>query len=115
MGRAPAHPPATPGTTGTRARCFRTSPEPAPPPPIGYNEWEPTVLSFLTPRSQTPFGNALPETPFRVPEAPVTRTRYRFYENEYPYFLTCTIVGWLAVFTRPEAVQIVFDSWNFLK
>jgi hypothetical protein len=24
-------------------------------------------------------------------------------------------VGWLAVFTRPEAVQIVFDSWNFLK
>ncbi len=45
----------------------------------------------------------------------MTRTRYRFYENEYPYFLTCTIVGWLAVFTRPEAVQIVFDSWNFLR
>src|SRR5438132_5397202 len=45
----------------------------------------------------------------------MTRTRYRFYEDEYPYFMTCTIVGWLAVFTRPEAVQIVFDSWNFLK
>src|SRR5207253_644950 len=26
----------------------------------------------------------------------------------------CTIVGWLAVFTRPEAVQIVLDSWRFL-
>jgi REP element-mobilizing transposase RayT len=44
----------------------------------------------------------------------MTRTRYRIYEDEYPYFMTCTIVGWLAVFTRPEAVQIVFDSWTFL-
>ena len=44
----------------------------------------------------------------------MTRTRYRIYEDEYPYFMTCTIVGWLAVFTRPEAVQIVFDSWKFL-
>jgi putative transposase len=45
----------------------------------------------------------------------MTRTRHRFYDNEYPYFMTCTVVGWQAVFTRPEAVQIVFDSWDFLK
>jgi putative transposase len=45
----------------------------------------------------------------------MTRTRYRIFEDGYPYFVTCTIVGWLPVFTRPEAVQIVFDSWNFLK
>jgi putative transposase len=45
----------------------------------------------------------------------MTRSRYRFHEDEYPYFLTCTIVGWLAVFTRADAVQIIFDSWNFLK
>jgi REP element-mobilizing transposase RayT len=45
----------------------------------------------------------------------MTRTRYRIYETEYPYFMTCTIVGWLAVFTRPEAVQIVCNSWDFLK
>jgi hypothetical protein len=45
----------------------------------------------------------------------MTRTRYRIHEKEYPYFLTCTIVGWQAVFTRPEAVEIVFDSWQFLK
>ncbi len=44
----------------------------------------------------------------------MTRTRYRIFEDDYPYFMTCTIVGWQAVFTRPEAVQIVFDSWNFL-
>ena len=28
--------------------------------------------------------------------------------------LTCTIVGWLPVFTRQESVQIVLDSWQFL-
>src|SRR5262249_52399141 len=44
----------------------------------------------------------------------MTRTRYRIYEDIYPCFMTCTLVGWVPVFTRPEAVQIVFDSWNFL-
>jgi hypothetical protein len=44
----------------------------------------------------------------------MTRSRYRIFETEYPYFMTCTIVGWLPVFTRPEAVQIVFDCWRFL-
>ncbi len=45
----------------------------------------------------------------------MTRTRYRIFETEYPYFMTCTIVGWLPVFTRPDAVQILFDSWRFLQ
>ena len=45
----------------------------------------------------------------------MTRTRYRIHEDESPYFMTCTIVGWLPVFTRPEAVQIVFDSWEYLR
>jgi REP element-mobilizing transposase RayT len=44
----------------------------------------------------------------------MTRTRYRIFDNAYPHFLTCTINSWLAVFTRPEAVQIVFDSWVYL-
>jgi REP element-mobilizing transposase RayT len=42
------------------------------------------------------------------------RSRYRFGEPKRPHFLTCTIVGWLPVFTRPESVQIVLDSWKFL-
>ena len=42
----------------------------------------------------------------------MTRTRYRIFETEYPYFLTNTIVGWLPVFTRKEAVEIVFDAWR---
>ena len=45
----------------------------------------------------------------------MTRSRYRIYETEYPYFLICTIVGWLPLFTRREAVQIVFDSWQYLQ
>ena len=42
------------------------------------------------------------------------RSRYRFGEPHRPHFLTCTVVGWLPVFTRPETVQIIFDSWKFL-
>ena len=45
----------------------------------------------------------------------MTRTRYRIFESEYPYFLTCTVVGWLPVFTRPESVAILLDSWRFLQ
>jgi putative transposase len=43
------------------------------------------------------------------------RDRYRFGESPYPHFLTCTVVGWLPVFTRMEAVQVVLDSWRFLQ
>ena len=43
------------------------------------------------------------------------RSRYTFGEAKSPHFLTCTVVGWLPVFTRPETVQILFDSWQFLQ
>src|SRR5262249_13439359 len=45
----------------------------------------------------------------------MSRNRYRIHESQYAYFLTCTVVGWLPVFTRPECVQIVLDSWKFLQ
>ena len=45
----------------------------------------------------------------------MSRSRYRIFETEYPYFMTCTIVGWLPVFTRPEAVDIIYDSWRYLQ
>ena len=44
----------------------------------------------------------------------MSRTRYRFGEAAYPHFVTCTIVGWQPVFTRPDLVEIVLDSWRFL-
>ncbi len=45
----------------------------------------------------------------------MTRSRYRIAENDAAYFLTCTAVGWLPVFARPKAVEIVLDSWRFLQ
>ena len=43
------------------------------------------------------------------------RSRFRFGESPFPHFLTCTVVGWLPVSTRPETVQVLFDSWEFLQ
>lgn len=43
------------------------------------------------------------------------RSRYRIFDNEFPYFLTCTIVGWLPVFSRRDAVDMIYDSWRFLQ
>ena len=45
----------------------------------------------------------------------MTRTRYRIGETEYPYFITATINSWLPVFTRQEAADIIFNSWQFLQ
>jgi putative transposase len=45
----------------------------------------------------------------------MTRSRYRVYDKAVPHFLTATVVGWLPVFTRPEAVQIIYDSWTYLR
>ncbi len=40
----------------------------------------------------------------------MTRSRYRFFETEYPYFITNTVVAWLPVFANPKFVNIVLDS-----
>lgn len=45
----------------------------------------------------------------------MARDRYKIGEDVAPYFLTCTVVGWLPLFTRPETVQIILDSWRFLQ
>ena len=45
----------------------------------------------------------------------MTRTRYIIYEKEQPHFLTCTVVGWLPIFTRPDTSEILLDSWRFLQ
>jgi REP element-mobilizing transposase RayT len=43
------------------------------------------------------------------------RTRYKIWDDLYPHFFTCTVAGWIPVFTRPDSVQIVLDSWRFLQ
>ena len=43
------------------------------------------------------------------------RSRYKVYEPTHPHFVTCTVLHWLPLFTRPESVQIVIDSLKFLQ
>ena len=43
------------------------------------------------------------------------RSRYRFVGNDAPYFMTMTVNHWLPVFTRPETVEILLDSWRYLR
>ena len=42
----------------------------------------------------------------------MARSRYVILEPDKPHFLTCTVVEWLPVFTRPDSVRILLDSWS---
>ena len=43
------------------------------------------------------------------------RSRYKIYENQLPYFLTCTVVNWLPAFINPSIAQIILESLCFLQ
>ncbi len=43
------------------------------------------------------------------------RSRYRFNDDNFPHFVTCSVVNWLPVFARPDVVGIIYDSWRFLQ
>jgi REP element-mobilizing transposase RayT len=43
------------------------------------------------------------------------RSRYLITEPDKPHFLTCTVMEWLPVFTRTEAVTILLDCWSHLR
>jgi putative transposase len=43
------------------------------------------------------------------------RSRYKIAELEAPHFITCTIVGWLPVFTRTKYLDIITDSLSFCR
>ena len=42
------------------------------------------------------------------------RSRYSFTDVTQLYFMTCTVLNWLPVFTRPETVEILLDSLTYL-
>ena len=43
------------------------------------------------------------------------RSRYHIINGQSPHFLTATVNHWLPVFTRPDTVNIVLDSWRYLQ
>ena len=45
----------------------------------------------------------------------MARTRYKIFENNQPYFLTCTVVSWFPIFRNPEIAQIILNSIRFLQ
>jgi len=42
----------------------------------------------------------------------MARSRYVITEPDKPHFLTCTVVEWLPVFSCPQVVGILLDSWR---
>ncbi|WP_019617038.1 REP-associated tyrosine transposase [Psychromonas ossibalaenae] len=42
------------------------------------------------------------------------RSRYKITQIDAPHFITLTELHWIPVFTRPETVEIIFDSLRFL-
>ncbi len=43
------------------------------------------------------------------------RSRYKIYEPTHPYFITCTVLHWIPIFTRTQSTDILFDSLKFLQ
>lgn len=42
------------------------------------------------------------------------RSRYKIVNPRLPHFVTCTVLHWIPVFTRPATVDIVLDSLRYL-
>lgn len=38
------------------------------------------------------------------------RSRYTIREEQAPHFLTCTVLNWMPLFTRPQTVDIILDA-----
>jgi len=42
------------------------------------------------------------------------RSRYKFYAPDQPHFMTLTVQHWIPVFTRPETVNILLESFEYM-
>jgi len=40
------------------------------------------------------------------------RSRYVITDPAQPHFLTCTVMEWLPLFSRPALVDILLDCWR---
>jgi putative transposase len=41
------------------------------------------------------------------------RSRYTIRETQAPHFLTCTVINWMPLFTRPETVAIILNALQY--
>jgi putative transposase len=77
--------------------------------PMPYFPYDNLRLSYRADRNQ-----GYP-TPGQLRVIAMGRSRYRIRQDQVPYFQTCTVVGWLPVFTRPETAQVLLDSFTYLQ
>lgn len=42
------------------------------------------------------------------------KSRYKITKPKSPHFMTCTVLHWIPVFTRPETVVILLNALQFL-
>lgn len=45
----------------------------------------------------------------------MSRSRYKIYETEYPYFITSSIVDGIPLFVNPEIAQFILEALKFLQ
>lgn len=43
------------------------------------------------------------------------RSRYKIYEEWYPYFMTSSVIDWMPVIERPEVARIILNGLKFLQ
>lgn len=43
------------------------------------------------------------------------RSRFKFYESHYPYFITCSLLEGIPLFSDPQITRIILDSLEFLQ
>jgi putative transposase len=41
------------------------------------------------------------------------RSRYRIRDEKAPHFVTCTVLNWMPLFTRPQTTAIVLDALKY--
>lgn len=41
------------------------------------------------------------------------RSSYKIFETKYPYFLSCSVVDWVPIFSIPNTAQIILESLAF--
>lgn len=45
----------------------------------------------------------------------MARSNFKFYENEYPYFLTCSVVDGIDLFSDSRISQIILNAFVYLR
>src|SRR5690606_8905058 len=58
-------------------------------------------------------GREKPPPPTDSRTNPIGRSRYVITDPSPPHFLTCTVMEWLPLFTRPALVDILFACWRY--